>query len=181
MTVGQTILLNLSCSVAASLVFLYLVLILFKPKIGISKFIVYNSTYADDPGEVHYYIKIVNYSLFSAYDVKVELTEQRYYPTPPTGSLNKRLKPIELPMNYMQHLPPYRPKWIRKEAAHCMRFRADENLLEIVQREHSCLRFQVLARHGLTGLVKVFHKEYSDKIQVKAGQFKYGTRFGVLE
>ncbi len=61
-------------SLTASFGFLFLVLFLFKPKIKISPHICKGRLIESDPSD-YYFIKIINYSLFSAYDIKFELIQ----------------------------------------------------------------------------------------------------------
>lgn len=127
-----------------------------------------------------YFFKIVNKSLFTAYEIKVELMILEIRPTPPTGMTNIRMLPLSLVYDTHSNLPGYRPKWIRKEADHCLRFRTREDLSSIISDEFKSVRVQIIAKHGLTGLVKVFTQEFSDEQQIKQGKFSYGTKFGVI-
>ena len=127
-----------------------------------------------------YFIKIVNISVFIAYDIQVELSVLERRPTPPSGMNNIRMLPLTLVYSSHSNLPGYRPRWWRKEASHCLRFRTKEDLDTIINDDFKSIQVQVTLRHGLTGLVKVFTKEYSDINQINAGKFSYGTKFGVI-
>jgi hypothetical protein len=80
----------------------------------------------------------------------------------------------------MCSIEPSRAKWIRKEANHCVRFRTDENLDEIVKNEFKSVEFRIYLRHGLTGLVKAFKQEYSDTSLIKNAKHVYGPRFDII-
>ena len=181
MTLTQSILLNIGCSFLASLAFLFTVLICFKPKLKLSDFICKNNNQFKNVYTTYYFFKIVNKSLFSAYDINVELNIIEKYPTSPSGMMNKRTIPLSLELDFVSHLPPFRPKWWRKDAEHCIRFRTKDNLDEIIADEHKSVQLQVTLRHGLTGLVKVFYQDYADLSLIKEGKFTYGTKFGVMK
>jgi len=173
------VLVNIGCSLTASLVFLFIVLILFRPYIKISPFVCKSASQFEGEKTV-YFIKIVNHSWFTAYDIKVELQVLEKYAIPPKGMMNIRLTPLTLVSDYLSDLAGYRPQFLRKEADHCIRFRTEETLDKIVVDDFKSVEVKVTLRHGLTGLVKVYSQEYSDASQIKNGKFTYGTSFGVL-
>jgi hypothetical protein len=54
-------------------------------------------------------------------------------------------------------------------------------LEDILKDDHKSVLIRVSLRHGLTGLVKVKTREYSDPSHLKDGRFKYGLNFGILK
>jgi hypothetical protein len=166
-------------SFVASLIFLFAVLFLFKPLIRVSPFICKNQSEFQNEGMV-YCIKIVNISLFTAYEIKMELSVLERYPTPPSGMTNKRMRPLKLVLDSYSNLSGFRPQWLRKEADHCLRFRTKEDLNAIIQDPHKSIHVQIMVRHGLTGLASVFTQEYSDLNQIREGKFAYGTKFDIM-
>lgn len=174
----ETIFFNIFCSLISSLIFLFLVLIFFKPKLKISPFIC-KSILEFENDEVHV-IKLVNKSWFSAYDIKVELHLLHKYPTPPSGMMNKRYTPLNLKLNNISHIPAYRPFILRKEADHAIRIRTGENLSALLEEPNNLIELKVSLRHGLTGLSKVYKQEYADVCEVRKGKFSYGTKFDVI-
>lgn len=63
------ILVNIACSIAASIIFLFIVLYTLRPKIKISEIISKQAnTFSEEPAQV-YVFKIINKSWFSAFDV----------------------------------------------------------------------------------------------------------------
>ena len=176
MTLTQTTLLSIGCSILASFIFLFIVLAFFKPKIKIADIICKNSNQFTDDINEYYFFKIINMSLFSAYDVRVELNVLEKYQTPPSGMMNKRTISLTLVLSNVSHLPYFRPKWLRKDADHCIRFRTLDNLSEIISNPYKSVQLQVTLRHGLTGLVKVFYQDYADVSLIKEGKFTYGTK-----
>lgn len=178
MTLTQTVLLSVLCSIVASFIFLFLVLILFKPKIRLSPFVC-KGKYMEGDETQYYFIKMINVSLFSAYDVTVELLEVDRYPTQ-NGQMNDRLRPLTLVLSHISHIPGYRPSWIRKNAPYAIRVRTSEDLNRILSNDYKSVMVKVSLRHGLTGLVKVHTKEYTECSQIKNGKFEYGLKFGSL-
>ena len=170
---------DISIEIGGSLFFIFALLLIFRPWIKISPFICKNQSEFQNEGTM-YFIKIVNYSFFTAYEIKVELVVLERRPTPPSGMSNIRMTPLSLVYNSHSNLPGYKPRWVRKAANHCLRFRTTENIDLIVSNDFKSVQVQVIAKHGLTGLVSVFTQEYSDVKEVKEGKFTYGTRFGVI-
>lgn len=175
----ETIVTSILCSVIASFIFLFAILFLFKPKIEVSSFIC-KGELPLEPGTNYFFIKIVNKSIFSAYDIRVDIHRVRKYPTPPTGMTNNRLIPLTMVLNNLSHLGPYRPLWWRKDAAHCYRLRSAEDLEAIINDDSQAVRLVISAKHGLTGLTKVCEQEYSHPSQLKVGTFTYGTKIALL-
>jgi hypothetical protein len=132
MSVTDTIILNIVCSLFASFVFLFVVLFFFKPRIKIADIICKNNNQFKEDHNLYYFFKIVNQSIFSAYDVKAELNVIEKYPTPPSGIMNKRTIPLTLVLSYVSHLPAYRPLWWRKDAEHCIRFKTTDDIDAII-------------------------------------------------
>ena len=175
---NEQIFYSILCSIVASFIFLFLVLLFFKPKVRISPFVCKGKFMEDDSIE-YYFIKLVNVSLFSAYDISIELLEVDRYPTS-NGQMNNRFRPLTLVLNHVSHIPGYRPSWIRKNAPYAIRVRTTEDLANILANDHKSVMVKISLRHGLTGLVKVHSKEYTDCDQVKNGKFNYGLKFGSL-
>lgn len=131
----------------------------------------------DDDNIDYYFIKLINVSLFSAYDISIELLEVDRYPTQ-NGQMNNRFRPLTLVLNHVSHIPGYRPSWLRKNAPYAIRVRTKENLDSILTNDYKSIMVKISLRHGLTGLVKVHSKEYTDSVQIKNGKFDYGLKFG---
>jgi|SRR6476661_3429074 len=178
---AHPLIINVACSIVGSLIFLFIVLIFLKPKIRISPFVCKSpSPFPTEQAEIAYYIKVVNMSLFTAYDLKAELHILERYATPPKGMMNVRQVPLTLVAGNLSNLDGYRPFWWRKEAEHCIRFRTLDNLDDILKADTKSVEFKVILRHGLTGLSKVYSQEYADLTEIKVGKFSYGTKFGLL-
>ena len=101
MTLPQNILLNIACSIVASFIFLFLVLLFFKPKVRLSPFVC-KGRFMEGDNTDYFFIKIINVSFFSAYDVSVELLEVDSYPTI-NGQMNNRFIPLTLVLNHISN------------------------------------------------------------------------------
>ena len=170
---------NIGCSLLASLFFLFIILLFFKPKLKICPFLCKSKVDFDDETE-SYLFKIVNYSFFSAYDIKVELSLLRRYPVPPSGMMNIRFIPLKVKLNHISNIPPFRPGWLRRSADHAIRLRTGEDITRFLKDEFCSIELRIALRHGLTGLSRVIKYEYSHITQLKEGNFTYGSKFAVL-
>ncbi len=158
--------------------FLFVVLIFFKPLIEISPFICKPIPLE---GEDQYYqIKIINKSWFNAYDVEVELHLLEKYSTPPKGMMNVKYEMLNMKYDHIFYLPAFRYKWMRKESSYAMRLKVISNLDELLPPPGNSIQIQISLKHGLTGLTKVFMQEYSDISQIMYGKFTYVSKFGVI-
>ena len=174
----ETAFYSILCSVIASFIFLFLVLFFFKPKLKISP-IICKGKHIDGDDTDYYFIKLINTSIFSAYDVSIELLEVDRYPIQ-NGHMNSRFRPLNLVLNRISHIAGYKPSWLRKNAPYAIKIRTTENLNSILANSQKSVMVQVSLRHGLTGLVKIHSKEYIDTTQIKNGKFEYGKKFGTI-
>lgn len=175
MSVTETILLGAVGSLIASFIFLFLVLILFKPKIKISPFMCRYKHDEIDKQEF-YFIKIVNLSFFGAYDINAELLELDRYPAL-NGMMNTRYKSLTLVSNKVSHIPGYLPSKLRRDAPYAVRLRTKEDIASILNSEYKSVVIKISLRHGLTGLVKVHSKEYVNPEDIRDRKFNYGLKF----
>jgi hypothetical protein len=125
-TFFEKLITDIPVKIISSLVFLIVVLFLFKPKIKISPFIC--KPPLKEGEEPYYQIKILNRSWFNAFDVKVELHLLERYSTPPTGMMNVKYETLTMKYNHIFHLPAFRYRWMRKECSHAMRLKTLENI-----------------------------------------------------
>lgn len=124
----------------------------------------------------YYFFKLINISLFSAYDVYIELLEVDRYPVA-NGQMNNRFRSLSLVSNRVSNIPGYLPSWVRKNAPYAITVRSTEDLHCLLKNEYKSIMIKVTLRHGLTGLVKVHSKEYANTAQIKNGKFNYGLKF----
>ncbi len=168
---------SILCSIIASFIFLFIVLILFKPKIKLSPLIC-KGPYKDGVDEF-FSFKLVNTSLFSAYDISIELIEMDRYPIA-NGQMNTRNTNLALVLDRISSVPSYRPSWIRKDAPYAVIVRSSDKIDEVLKNDYKSVMLQVTLRHGLTGLMRVKTKEYTNPSQIKEGKFAYGLKFEPL-
>lgn len=166
-------LISVSSSIIGSFVFLFVVLWLFKPKLKIGSNICKNKYSSTDPKD-YYHFKFINKSIFSAYDIRIELLEVDNIPVP--NGINNRYNTLTVVLNQIPHIPGYRPSWIRRNAPYALIFRTGEDLEKILSDEHKAIKVQISLRHGLTGLVKVHSKLFTEINQIKMGSFTYGKK-----
>lgn len=177
MSLFHTIVVNILCSLIASFIFLFMVLYILRPKISISSIISKQKNSFDEGLDFTYAFKIINQSIFSGFDVQLELFSLQQYRVEAKG-INNRIKLVPLKINEIKHLPPYvRTKTCNKTsfAPHAVMFRTNENLEEIVKSESKTLQLQITLRHGLTGLSRVYQKDYINLDDIKVGEFKFGN------
>lgn len=168
---------GLTYAIVASLIFLFIVLILFKPKIRICPFLTYVQAGVDTP---YYTFKFVNVSYFSAHDIHAELHKTRKIPMG-GGKYNNEYEKLTLVNGEMSHVPRRLPFWSKNDAnPHCMTVRSTQNIREILTPESNGIVLRISLKHGLTGLSKVFEQEYANEQDIKQGKFKPGTKFATL-
>lgn len=166
---------SIFCSIVASFIFLFVVLFLFKPKIKLCPFIC-KSNYKNSEEEF-YFFKLINYSLFSAYDIYIELLEVDRYPIS-NGQMNSRFTHLSLVLDRVSNIPGYRPSWITKNAPYAVVVRSNADISNVLKNDYQSVMIKITLRHGLTGLVKVHTKEFTEASQIKKGKFNYGLNFG---
>jgi hypothetical protein len=170
--------LNVLCSMAGSFLFLFAVLLLLRPSIKISPHI--SKEFDKDEQQWKFVFKIVNTSLFSAYDVKAEVTRLERYPVD-DGSMNVKMLPLKLKYDRLEHLPRHRrQKKCKPYALHATRFKTFDNQVEeILKDQQKSIQFSITARHGLSGLSKHFKHEFADGQALREAPFKFGNSLEV--
>ena len=155
------------CNIAASLIFLFIVLVALKPKIAISNVICKNTGYQ---------IQIVNKSVFMSYDINAKLWICTKDAESQGGEIDKTFDSITLVVDSIFRIPP-RPWLFGKEKTYvASRFRTHQDLNKILTEGNQSIIIMVSAKHGLSGLTEFFSKEYSDVKQIKDGKFASGDK-----
>ena len=171
-------LLSIGASLIASIVFIFLLLILLRPNVKISPIICKHKDTFDNSERYCYLFKIVNLSWFSAYDISVELSSLVPYPV--KEGLNFRFFPLSLKIDKLNFIAPYRASWFKKNyGEYAMLFRTFDDLSEILNDERKSIKIQVTLRHGLTGLSKVYYMDFVNCSDIKEGHFIFGKKFNV--
>jgi hypothetical protein len=172
------IVINIFCSLFASLLFLFVVLFFFKPSIKISPFLTQGPSPRAGEG-IAYFVKIVNLSYFIAYDVRVEMHTLKKLPMP-GDKVNLLLSKIPLVIDSLPMIAGYRSEKKSPEARHCVKFRTTMDLSTMLADDLTSIQVRVILRHGLTGLSNVHTQVYTHPSQVKLGNFTSGSTFDVL-
>lgn len=173
--------LAIGSSFLASLAFLYFILRIYIPRISISQHIIIRPDF-ENPQETVYLFKILNISWFSAYEVNIELTKLIKIPNS-DNQMDVRITVLALKKNHLAHIPKHiSSKRIKKThfAPHAILFRTSEDLEGILNDDSRSVELQVSLRHGLTGLSRVYKREFARPGAIcKGKEFKFGNDLGV--
>ena len=169
---------SLACGLVSSFIFLFVTLFLLRPSIKISPYI---SKIQDEMGNTKYVFKILNRSLFSAFDVRCELVALERYAVE-GENMNVKMTKVPLINRGIDHMPRFRRrKGMKPYALHAMRFSTYNAGVDLVLNNTAkSLLFSLTARHGLSGLSKHFTQDFADISVLKAGRFKFGNSLDVV-
>ena len=148
-------------------------LIFFKPKFQIVPFIAKNDSPFDNINEVCYSFKIINKSIFGAYDIEAR-TNYYHIRQGENGVVNKVFSKIELKTNKMNFVP----RWIPFKngyGVNCVQFFTYEDLSTALNNSLIQIQFQITAKHSLTGLNNIFTHDFVNKGTIVDGKFKEGN------
>lgn len=166
MSISQTLIIGIVSGVIASLLFL-LALFFLKPSIQISDKICTNNEY----GKSYYFIKTINKTWWTVYDIKVELSLLQ--PSPTKGGIIYKVDKIELRREPPFQIPPYSKK--DKDAFYAVLFSTESDLDELWTEKTHCLKVVISARHNFSGFSNIFTKEYFSKEHaIHKGKFEFG-------
>lgn len=168
---------NVLCDMVAAFAFLFFVLYILRPRIAISDCIAKQENTYDKSTQYVYIFKIYNQSLFSAFDLQFELFQQTQYRADKYG-INQINHPLNLHVSGVKHLPRYHSSRMCKKtsfAKHAYLFRTGEDLEQILRDDSKTIQLQIVLRHGLTGLSRVYKKDYININDIKTGKFKFGN------
>lgn len=91
--------------------------------------------------------------------------------------MNEQRKDLNLRTSFLAHVPCYKKnKNIGAFAPHAIIITCLDDLMPILQANDKCVEIQVILRHGLTGLAKVYNYEYSQPTVVKEAMFDFGNQ-----
>lgn len=171
---------NLTISIIAGiisgLIASYLFLMYFlknkKPIIEISQHI----NKSEFKGETNYFFKFINKTDSEIYDVRVEPTF--YKPVGDIKGRNLRGTDIKLKDNFFMYIPCNEKD--DKHNLHAIRIRTTNNLEEHWTDDSSFIRLTIMARHSLSGLNKVFTKDFHNKDCITTKKFVSGDDLSVV-
>ena len=171
-------LIHLLAGTLVAFVFLFMVLFFLRPSIRISPDIAKNIDHFEND-KTCYSFKMINLSWFSAYEIEIEVNELIVIPV--DGGQNIRYTKIPIKRSNITHLSPYRPQWINPNyGRHALQIRVYEDIDSIIKTTLKSVQIEVTLRHGLTGLTKVFNRDYSVQGRIREGQFVFGNSFDVV-
>lgn len=157
----------------SSLIFLYFVLLLFKPKVKIAPVLCKKNI----AGQIYYSFKFVNTSFFAAYEVKVELFRIKKIPMG-KGNYNSEYKNLILLNSNISIIRARKRFWQEDRTYHhCLTVRTMEDIESILADEYQGVCVRVSLKHGLTGLPGVFEQEYGTQQDLRIGKFEPGGKF----
>jgi len=176
----QSVVINIICGLIVSFIFLYTLLQFLRPSFEISKKIC--CTTDPETGKKSYKFKVVNKSIYHAFDTKFELFLME--PVINTvGSYNLKYRVLETNPCYLNHCPRVRNKPSIKDpsALFATILRTEEPIEDMLNKTNTYVELKITARHGLTGLAGAFTQQFggSDVI-AKDHKFQFGKKIGTM-
>jgi hypothetical protein len=173
---------GVGASLLASFIFLFLILFTLAPSIKISQFIVKRTGVSsrNEPDKV-YVFKFVNKSFFKCFDINLELFKLERLPQE-DGKWDTRFKRMEMVESSLKFVPGF---WyfgsINNAANFAVLPKTFEDIESLIDDDHVYLQLQITARHGLTGLSRVFKKDFAiARHCIKTEKHKHGKHLGIL-
>ena len=164
------IIFNLICS----FLFILIILWLLRPKLLISEKICVIELY----GKKYFTYKIVNKSIFNAYDVKFSLQRRTPYIVS-NNKVNYEMKVVPLIRSEIFYIPKYKSE--KGIGEHSILIATLEDLSLDIHKENLDYELSVSAKHGLSNITTVFHNRYEDKNSLHNGRFKFGKSLDVIK
>jgi hypothetical protein len=171
-------------ALVAAILFLVLVFLMVKPSIKIADNIAELPQKNHTPE--HFRIKIVNHSLFRAYDLELSVFHKERISISGfdiKSTLVVHLKGVESGTSYLQSALLALFDQTRTNAAqlrfHALDNVADQKIKEILESETSYLEIHVSVRHGLSGIQGNYVKKYHNMSNVMKGYYKHGFLTGI--
>ncbi|MDG1171515.1 MAG: hypothetical protein P8N05_01840 [Polaribacter sp.] len=165
---------NFLVGISSSLVFVLVILRLFKPKIKISDKICYKN---DENGNKFYFFKIVNNSIYNTYSIKIELYKKTPYIVNKT-KINYRIQEIKISSNNYYFIPRYKKQ--KGYGDHAVLSRTFEDLSKEIDKENVEYVLYVSAKHGLSNLTSVTTMSFESSKVFHKGNFKFGSNIRTL-
>ncbi|MDD5150088.1 MAG: hypothetical protein PHC28_06335 [Flavobacterium sp.] len=167
----ETLIISLVLGIISGLIASYMFLMLYlkkkRPVIEISNYI----SKIEYGGETNYLFKFINKTDSEIFDVRMEPTFYK-----PVGDFNGRNligKDITLKDNFSAYIPCDNEKDTHN--LHAMRIRTTDDLEKDWTDESSFIRLTIIAKHSLSGLNKVFVKDFLSKDCITIKKFLSGN------
>ena len=171
---------DFAARIFASLVFLY-ILSRLKPNIKICDKIAIEP---QKDGSINYGFKVINKSpFFKVYDMKAKLFSLELEPS--ENNIDYKLEQIELRKSNIWFMNKFNPrhyfqdqifgeKKLKKRTDYATQFFTETDVKKMVFSK-KIIRFELLARHSLSGFTVVKHKEFNHKNDFIDGSFFSGN------
>ncbi|RKQ49969.1 hypothetical protein BXY85_0971 [Roseivirga pacifica] len=171
-------------STATSFIFL-LFLTLFRPRLRLSKIILFETLMEGDGEEckpvfdefgkeiVQYKFKAVNWTFTNLIENKIELNLVTRYGDG-DGTYSVRTEKIRLKREEVLDIPCMNSIRGFKNARYAHIFVTYEDLKKKWNKDSQYLELRILSKHGLSGYTRLKSKRYTDRSVLKEGNFKYG-------
>lgn len=166
-----SIIIGILSGVLAAIIFLKWYLDKTRPLISVSPHICKMTI----DGATNFVFKFVNNTACELYDVRVETTF--YKPIGGVDGKNLRGKDIILVDDYMLHIPQKNEHDIHN--LHAKWVRTTEDVETSWNDVSSFIRIKITAEHSLSGLRKIFVKDFDSKACITPKQFCSGDNLGV--
>ncbi len=167
---------NIMSGLIVSFVFLFTLLKCFRPKFIISNLICQSIENRDGKEMPKYSFKLVNKSIYHAFDAKVELFLMQ--PLQHIGaSQNLLLKSLPIRTSNANHIKRYRKKYHQKDpfALFAILVHTNEDIGKMLKEKNSYIELKITVRHGLTGLADTFTQHFGDINVIKQNEkFNFG-------
>ncbi|MBL3550438.1 hypothetical protein [Chryseobacterium sp. KMC2] len=149
-----------------------------KPNIKIVPLISRQDNPFDGQSTIVHAFKIINKSFFGAYDVEVIAN---YYTIKQAndGIVHRLYEKLPLKTNKVSYIKRFIP-FKKKYGDNCAQFFTDEDLSHVV-KNNKYVRFQVTARHSVTGLSNIQTFEFVNHTYIKNGFFVAGNSEKIQE
>ena len=163
---------SIICNLIAAALFTGLLYTLLRPNLKLSKQILRRQNY--NYGDTLFSFKIVNRSLFEAYNLSFELYVRKQS-LHDSEHYNVVINDLKLVTKELKLMKPYKPFNRSKFAEYAIIINTNEDLQALLQNDDTSIELVVHSTHGLTAFSKVFRQEYygENSIANKRG-FKYG-------
>jgi hypothetical protein len=164
--------LQVAYNLIASFVFLFTILFFLRPSIKIADKI---ASHRDENNQPCFRIKFYNTSLYSGYDVIINLRELEEIPAHPKGK-DIYVRNVDLTTPQFPYIPRWLPKvFLKVHAHHCIQVKTFENLQSILAQPNKSLQIRITLRHGLSGLSKNFVKDFQKPKAIIDGEYEFGN------
>ncbi|WP_422858888.1 hypothetical protein ACOKFD_16275 [Flagellimonas sp. S174] len=176
------------CGLLASAVFLYILFIALKPKLKISEWVCIYEEEKEEKDEngkpvkkntVWYEFKVVNRSLYNAYDVRFSLNLRVPFIVN-SNKVNHNILPIEMREDYLPYIPRYRRA--KGFAEHAIIVGTKHDIMTDINTANLDYELTVIAKHGLSNMTSIAYKRFESKSCVKKGhEFIFGKSLDTRE